>query len=118
MALRRCSPALAGPRRGDRSAPTHYPRQLVHRTLLPGDDLECTPNRGFEGRADALNAIVLFPVNLYDPGTIFDLHASHVMPALIRKCVEAAECYDSSEPVNLGAGFERPVSNGICSSKP
>jgi hypothetical protein len=40
------------------------------------------------------------------------------MPALIRKCVEAAECYDSSEPVNLGAGFERPVSNGICSSKP
>ena len=34
---------------------------------------------------------VLFPVNLYGPGDNFDLHTSHVIPALIRKCVEARE---------------------------
>ena len=37
------------------------------------------------------NAIVLFPVNLYGPGDNFDMHTSHVIPALIRKCVEAKE---------------------------
>jgi len=86
-----------------------------------------------------LNSCVLFPVNLYGPRDNFDLESSHVIPALIRKCVEAqargdkeipvwgdgsasreflhardaaegillaCERYDSSEPVNLGAGFE------------
>jgi GDP-L-fucose synthase len=85
------------------------------------------------------NSIVLFPVNLYGPRDNFDLESSHVIPALIRKCVEArengtaeivvwgtgtptreflyvedaaegillaAEYYNKSEPVNLGAGFE------------
>ncbi|HEX7489375.1 MAG TPA: GDP-L-fucose synthase, partial [Anaeromyxobacteraceae bacterium] len=37
------------------------------------------------------NSSVLFPVNLYGPGDNFDLHSSHVIPALIRKCVEARE---------------------------
>lgn len=37
------------------------------------------------------NAIFLLPVNLYGPGDNFDLHSSHVIPALIRKCVEAQE---------------------------
>ncbi len=37
------------------------------------------------------NAIVLFPVNLYGPGDNFDMQTSHVIPALIRKCVEAKE---------------------------
>jgi len=36
-----------------------------------------------------LNAIYLLPVNLYGPNDNFDLHSSHVIPALIRKCVEA-----------------------------
>jgi GDP-L-fucose synthase len=36
-----------------------------------------------------LNAIYLLPVNLYGPGDNFHLHTSHVIPALIRKCVEA-----------------------------
>ena len=36
-----------------------------------------------------LNAIYLLPVNLYGPRDNFDLHSSHVIPALIRKCVEA-----------------------------
>ncbi len=38
-----------------------------------------------------LNSVVLFPVNLYGPKDNFDLHTSHVIPALIRKCVEARE---------------------------
>jgi len=37
------------------------------------------------------NSIVLFPVNLYGPRDNFDLQTSHVIPALIRKCVEAKE---------------------------
>jgi GDP-L-fucose synthase len=85
------------------------------------------------------NSIFLLPVNLYGPRDNFDTRSSHVIPALIRKCVEAvdrnepyveawgtgdatreflhaddcaraimlaAERYNSSEPVNVGAGFE------------
>jgi GDP-L-fucose synthase len=37
------------------------------------------------------NAIYLIPVNLYGPGDNFDPRSSHVIPALIRKCVEARE---------------------------
>ena len=37
------------------------------------------------------NAIYLLPVNLYGPGDHFDLEASHVIPALIRKFLEARE---------------------------
>jgi GDP-L-fucose synthase len=40
------------------------------------------------------NAIYLLPVNLYGPGDNFDLETSHVIPALIRKCVEAKENND------------------------
>lgn len=36
------------------------------------------------------NAIYLLPTNLYGPGDNFDPEDSHVIPALIRKCVEAA----------------------------
>ena len=35
------------------------------------------------------NAIFLLPTNLYGPGDNFDLEASHVIPALIRKCLDA-----------------------------
>jgi GDP-L-fucose synthase len=35
------------------------------------------------------NAVYLIPVNLYGPGDNFDLNTSHVIPALIRKCIEA-----------------------------
>jgi GDP-L-fucose synthase len=85
------------------------------------------------------NSIFLLPVNLYGARDNFDSQSSHVIPALIRKCVEAmrkgedqiicwgtgaatreflhaddcargvvlaAEKYDKSDPVNLGAGFE------------
>ena len=37
------------------------------------------------------HAIYLLPVNLYGPGDNFDLNTSHVIPALIRKCIEAKE---------------------------
>ena len=85
------------------------------------------------------NSIFLLPVNLYGPRDNFNPASSHVIPALIKKCVEArdagapeivvwgtgnasreflyvadaaeaivlaAERYDGSEPVNIGAGFE------------
>jgi GDP-L-fucose synthase len=38
------------------------------------------------------NAVFLLPVNLYGPRDNFDLETSHVIPALIRKFVEAKEC--------------------------
>jgi GDP-L-fucose synthase len=37
------------------------------------------------------NAIYLLPTNIYGPGDNFDPSSSHVIPALIRKCVEAGE---------------------------
>jgi GDP-L-fucose synthase len=82
-----------------------------------------------------VSSIFLLPTNLYGPRDNFDLETSHVIPALIRKmleaedevvlwgdgsptreflyvedCVEglvlAAERYDGPEPVNLGASKE------------
>jgi len=85
------------------------------------------------------NSIFLLPVNLYGPGDNFNPQSSHVIPALIKKCIDAidskadyiecwgtgsasrefiyaadaaegillaAEHYNGSEPVNIGAGFE------------
>jgi len=37
------------------------------------------------------NSIYLLPVNLYGPGDNFSWESSHVVPALIRKCIEAKE---------------------------
>ncbi len=37
------------------------------------------------------NSIFLLPTNLYGPGDNFDLETSHVIPALIRKCLEAKD---------------------------
>ncbi len=37
------------------------------------------------------NSIFLLPVNLYGPGDNFDPASSHVVPALIKKCVDAVE---------------------------
>jgi GDP-L-fucose synthase len=80
------------------------------------------------------NGIFLLPANLYGPRDNFDLQTGHVIPAIIRKFVEAegdtvtlwgdgsptreflyaedaaegvvaaAERYDGAEPVNLGTG--------------
>jgi len=40
------------------------------------------------------NTIFLLPANLYGPGDNFDLETSHVIPALIRKCIEARRSGD------------------------
>jgi len=37
------------------------------------------------------NSIFLLPVNLYGPGDNFDPSSSHVIPALIKKCIDAKE---------------------------
>ncbi len=42
-------------------------------------------------RQYGFNSISLLPVNLYGPGDNFDPHTSHVIPALIRKCVDGAD---------------------------
>jgi GDP-L-fucose synthase len=49
------------------------------------------------------NAIFLLPVNLYGPGDNFNLSSSHVIPALIRKCLEAQE-HDEKDLVVWGDG--------------
>lgn len=46
-----------------------------------------------------MNSIYLLPVNLYGPGDNFDPESSHVIPALIRKFVEAGE--RNSKVVNI-----------------
>ena len=45
------------------------------------------------------NAIYLLPVNLYGPGDNFDPSSSHVIPALIKKAIEAKNNKDPSMPV-------------------
>ena len=45
------------------------------------------------------NAIFLLPVNLYGPGDNFDPETSHVIPALVRKCVEAKRAGRDAVPV-------------------
>jgi GDP-L-fucose synthase len=90
-------------------------------------------------RQYGFNSIFLLPVNLYGPGDNFHPDSSHVIPALIKKCIDAidnndktievwgtgsatreffyvedaaeaiclaAESYNKSDPVNIGAGFE------------
>ena len=49
------------------------------------------------------NGIYLTPVNLYGPRDNFDLESSHVIPALIRKCIEAKQA-DAPEIVAWGTG--------------
>ncbi|MHC4158212.1 MAG: GDP-L-fucose synthase family protein [Planctomycetota bacterium] len=51
------------------------------------------------------NSIFLLPVNLYGPGDNFDPASSHVIPALIKKCVDAIdrgadyiECWGTGKP--------------------
>ena len=49
------------------------------------------------------NSIYLLPVNLYGPGDNFDPASSHVVPALIKKCIDA-EMYGEKEIVIWGTG--------------
>jgi len=46
------------------------------------------------------NAIFLLPVNLYGPGDNFNPKSSHVIPALIKKCVDAMSNNASPSPIS------------------
>jgi GDP-L-fucose synthase len=63
--------------------PTNAPYGLAKKMLL----VQGAAYRSQYG----FNAIFLLPTNLYGPADHFDLQDSHVIPALIRKCVEARE---------------------------
>jgi GDP-L-fucose synthase len=43
-----------------------------------------------------MNSIVLFPVNMYGPRDNFDLRTSHVIPAMIRKCLAARDAGEAT----------------------
>jgi GDP-L-fucose synthase len=60
---------------------TNAPYGIAKKALL----VQCQSYRQQYG----VNAIFLLPVNLYGPNDDFDPHSSHVIPALIRKCLEA-----------------------------
>ena len=62
---------------------TNAPYGIAKKALL----VQCQAYREQYG----MNAIFLLPVNLYGPRDRFDLETSHVIPALIRKCAEAAD---------------------------
>ncbi|MBX5496165.1 MAG: GDP-L-fucose synthase [Bryobacteraceae bacterium] len=62
---------------------TNAPYGIAKKALL----VQCQAYR----RQYGMNAIFLMPVNLYGPRDNFDLHSSHVIPALIRKCIEARQ---------------------------
>jgi GDP-L-fucose synthase len=62
---------------------TNAPYGIAKKALL----VQCQAYRDQYG----LNAIYLLPVNLYGPRDNFDSKSSHVIPALIRKCLEAVE---------------------------
>jgi nucleoside-diphosphate-sugar epimerase len=60
---------------------TNAPYGIAKKALL----VQCQAYR----QQYAMNAIFLMPVNLYGPRDNFHPETSHVIPALIRKCVEA-----------------------------
>ncbi|OGL48218.1 MAG: GDP-fucose synthetase [Candidatus Schekmanbacteria bacterium RIFCSPHIGHO2_02_FULL_38_11] len=66
------------------------------------------------------NSIYLLPVNLYGPKDNFDPESSHVIPALIKKCVDAIKNKDSQITV-WGTGkatreflYAEDAAEGIC----
>ena len=68
---------------------TATPRRPTRPTASPRRCCSCSRRR--IGSSTASTAIFLLPVNLYGPGDNFDPATSHVIPALIRKCVEAVD---------------------------
>ena len=55
------------------------------------------------------NSIVLFPVNLYGPRDNFDLETSHVIPAVIRKCLEAQVSTRAGQALTSGELTETTI---------
>ena len=82
--------------------PKHTPVPFLEESLWDGYPEETNAPYGVAKKAllvqcqayreqCGMNAVFLLPVNLYGPRDNFDLNSSHVIPALIRKCVEARE---------------------------
>jgi dTDP-glucose 4,6-dehydratase/GDP-L-fucose synthase len=67
---------------------TNAPYGIAKKALL-------TQSRAYR-KQYGFKSIYLMPVNLYGPRDDFDLETSHVIPAIIRKCVEARENGDDS----------------------
>lgn len=132
------------------SYPKHTPVPFKEEDLWNGYPEETNAPYGIAKKALAvqaraykeqygMNIINLLPVNLYGPGDHFDPKVSHVVPALIKKFVDAkktgakevtvwgtgkatreffyvedaakaildaAENYNQTDPINIGAGFE------------
>ena len=70
---------------------TNAPYGIAKRSLL-------VQSQAYRKQYD-FNSIYLLPVNLYGPRDDFDLETSHVIPALIRKCIEARKCGDDTVTV-------------------
>jgi dTDP-glucose 4,6-dehydratase/GDP-L-fucose synthase len=68
--------------------PTNAPYGIAKKALL-------TQSKAYRRQYD-FSSIYLMPVNLYGPRDDFDLETSHVIPAIIRKCVEARERGDDA----------------------
>ncbi len=54
------------------------------------------------------NFISIMPTNVYGPNDNFDLETSHVLPALIRKCVEAVQMKEDKHPSITVWGTGKP----------
>jgi dTDP-glucose 4,6-dehydratase/GDP-L-fucose synthase len=67
---------------------TNAPYGIAKKALL-------TQSRAYR-KQWGFNSIYLLPVNLYGPRDDFDLETSHVIPAIIRKCIEARERGDDA----------------------
>jgi len=81
---------------------TNAPYGIAKKALL----VQCQAYRqqyGMNAIYLRMNAIYLLPVNLYGPRDNFDPESSHVIPALIRKCLEARD-QGASEVVLWGDG--------------
>lgn len=74
---------------------TNAPYGIAKKALL----VQCQAYREQYGT----NAVYLLPVNIYGPRDNFDLQSSHVIPALIRKALEARDS-GSTEMVCWGDG--------------
>jgi dTDP-glucose 4,6-dehydratase/GDP-L-fucose synthase len=74
---------------------TNAPYGIAKKALL-------TQSRAYRKQYD-LNSIYLMPVNLYGPRDDFDIETSHVIPAIIRKCIEARE-QDDKKIIAWGTG--------------
>lgn len=74
---------------------TNAPYGIAKKALL-------TQSKAYRKEYD-FNSIYLMPVNLFGPRDDFDLETSHVIPAIIRKCIEARNS-DSDSITAWGTG--------------